>query len=122
MGYPFSVSVEDAIKTMDAHPEAKAILLVYPNYYGVGVDIVNNRTRSTQTRWLFLLMKRTDLIYHFQKIYLLKPFASGADLVAQSTHKSVGSLTQTSWLLGQGDLINKRRITQMHQMLQKYES
>ncbi len=40
MGYPLGVSVEDAIKTMDAHPEAKAILLVYPNYYGVGVDIV----------------------------------------------------------------------------------
>ena len=38
--------------------------------------------------------------------------------MAQSTHKSVGSLTQTSWLLGQGERINKRRITQMHQMLQ----
>jgi len=59
-GIPLGVSVEDAIKTMDAHPEAKA----------------------------------------------------------QSTHKSVGSLTQTSWLLGQGDKINQRRITQMHQMLQ----
>ena len=38
--------------------------------------------------------------------------------MAQSTHKSVGSLTQTSWLLGQGERINKRRIIQMHQMLQ----
>ena len=38
--------------------------------------------------------------------------------MAQSTHKSVGSLTQTSWLLGQGKKIDKRRITQMHQMLQ----
>ena len=74
-GIPLGVSLEDAVKTMDANPEAKAILLVYPNYYGVGV-------------------------------------------VAQSTHKSVGSLTQTSWLLGQGERINKRRITQMHQMLQ----
>ena len=29
-----------SIKTMDAHPEAKGYP-VYPNYYGVGVDIVN---------------------------------------------------------------------------------
>ena len=32
----------------------------------------------------------------------VEAIAAGADLVAQSTHKSVGSLTQTSWLLGQG--------------------
>ena len=48
----------------------------------------------------------------------VEAIAVGADLVAQSTHKSVGSLTQTSWLLGQGERINERRITQMHQMLQ----
>ena len=40
-GIPLGVSLENAIKSMDAHPEAKAILLVYPNYYGVGIDIVN---------------------------------------------------------------------------------
>ena len=33
--------IGNAIKPMDAHLEAKAILLVYPNYYGVGIDIVN---------------------------------------------------------------------------------
>ena len=63
-------------------------------------------------------MKRTALIYHFQIHLPIEAIAAGADLVAQSTHKSVGSLTQTSWLLGQGERINKRRITQMHQMLQ----
>ena len=41
VGIPLGVTLEDAVETMDAHPEAKAILLVYPNYYGVGVDIKN---------------------------------------------------------------------------------
>ncbi len=40
----------------------------------------------------------------------IEAIAAGADLVAQSTHKSVGSLTQTSWLLGQGERINKRAL------------
>ena len=44
--------------------------------------------------------------------------ACGADLVAQSTHKLIGSLTQTSMLHGQDMLINERRITQVHQILQ----
>ena len=38
--------------------------------------------------------------------------------MAQSTHKLIGSLTQTSMLHGQDMLINERRITQVHQILQ----
>ena len=117
-GIPLGVSVEDAIKTMDAHPEAKAILLVYPNYYGVGVDIVNIVQEAHKRGIIVLVDEAHGPHLPFSENLPVEAIASGADLVAQSTHKSVGSLTQTSWLLGQGDKINQRRITQMHQMLQ----
>ena len=117
-GIPLGVSVEDAIKTMDAHPEAKAILLVYPNYYGVGVDIVNIVKEAHKRGLIVLVDEAHGPHLPFSKNLPIEAIAAGADLVAQSTHKSVGSLTQTSWLLGQGDKINQRRITQMHQMLQ----
>ena len=117
-GIPLGVSVEDAIKTMDAHPEAKAILLVYPNYYGVGVDIVKIVKEAHKRGMIVLVDEAHGPHLPFSENLPVEAIAAGADLVAQSTHKSVGSLTQTSWLLGQGDLINKRRITQMHQMLQ----
>ena len=117
-GIPLGVSVEDAIKTMDAHPEAKAILLVYPNYYGVGVDIVNIVKEAHKRGLVVLVDEAHGPHLPFSKNLPIEAIAAGADLVAQSTHKSVGSLTQTSWLLGQGERINKRRITQMHQMLQ----
>lgn len=117
-GIPLGVSVDDAIKTMDAHPEAKAILLVYPNYYGVGVDIVNIVQEAHKRGMIVLVDEAHGPHLPFSENLPVEAIASCADLVAQSTHKSVGSLTQTSWLLGQGDLINKRRITQMHQMLQ----
>ena len=117
-GIPLGVSVEDAIKTMDAHPEAKAILLVYPNYYGVGVDIVNIVKEAHKRGMVVLVDEAHGPHLPFSENLPVEAIASGADLVAQSTHKSVGSLTQTSWLLGQGDKINQRRITQMHQMLQ----
>ena len=117
-GIPLGVSLEDAVRTMDAHPEAKAILLVYPNYYGVGVDIVKIVKEAHKRGIVVLVDEAHGPHLPFSENLPVEAIAAGADLVAQSTHKSVGSLTQTSWLLGQGERINKRRITQMHQMLQ----
>ena len=117
-GIPLGVSVDAAIKTMDVHPEAKAILLVYPNYYGVGVDIVTIVQEAHKRGMIVLVDEAHGPHLQFSENLPVEAIAAGADLVAQSTHKSVGSLTQTSWLLGQGDKINQRRITQMHQMLQ----
>ena len=117
-GIPLGASLEDAVRTMEEHPEAKAILLVYPNYYGVGVDIVNIVKEAHKRGMVVLVDEAHGPHLPFSENLPVEAIAAGADLVAQSTHKSVGSLTQTSWLLGQGERINKRRITQMHQMLQ----
>ena len=117
-GIPLGVSLEDAVRTMEAHPESKAILLVYPNYYGVGVDIVKIVKEAHKRGMIVLVDEAHGPHLPFSENLPVEAIAAGADLVAQSTHKSVGSLTQTSWLLGQGERINKRRITQMHQMLQ----
>lgn len=117
-GIPLGVSLENAIKSMDAHPEAKAILLVYPNYYGVGIDIVNIIQEAHKRGLIVLVDEAHGPHLPFSESLPIEAIEAGADLVAQSTHKSVGSLTQTSWLLGQGERIKKRRITQMHQMLQ----
>ena len=117
-GIPLGVSLDDAVRTMEVHPEAKAILLVYPNYYGVGVDIVNIVEEAHKRGLIVLVDEAHGPHLPFSESLPIGAIEAGADLVAQSTHKSVGSLTQTSWLLGQGERINKRRITQMHQMLQ----
>lgn len=117
-GIPLGVSLENAIKSMDAHPEAKAILLVYPNYYGVGIDIVNIIQEAHKRGLIVLVDEAHGPHLPFSESLPIEAIEAGADLVAQSTHKSVGSLTQASWLLGQGKKIDKRRITQMHQMLQ----
>lgn len=117
-GIPLGVSLENAIKSMDTYPEAKAILLVYPNYYGVGIDIVNIIQEAHKRGLIVLVDEAHGPHLPFSESLPIEAIEAGADLVAQSTHKSVGSLTQTSWLLGQGKKFDKRRITQMHQMLQ----
>lgn len=117
-GIPLGVTLEDAVETMDAHPEAKAILLVYPNYYGVGVDIKNIVKEAHKRNLVVLVDEAHGPHLPFVEALPIEAIEAGADLVAQSTHKSLGSLTQTSWLLGQGNRFQYRRITQMHQMLQ----
>ena len=117
-GIPLGVTLEDAVETMDAHPEAKAILLVYPNYYGVGVDIKNIVKEAHKRNLVVLVDEAHGPHLPFVEALPIEAIEAGADLVAQSTHKSLGSLTQTSWLLGQGNRFQYRRITQIHQMLQ----
>ena len=117
-GVPLGASVENVVETLEAHPEAKAILLVYPNYYGIGVDLERIVVEAHNRGVIVLVDEAHGPHLPFSARLPREALEFGADLVAQSTHKSVGALTQTSMLFGQGNLIDYRRVTQMHQMLQ----
>lgn len=116
-GIPVGVTAQDAIATMDAHPEAKAIVLVHPNYYGVGVD-VKRIVEAAHERNMVVLVDEAHGPHLIPSLGMPVPaLASGADLVAQSTHKLLGSLTQTSMLHGQGPRIDTHRIQRLQQLL-----
>lgn len=116
-GMPVGVTAEEAITTMDAHPEAKAILLVHPNYYGIGVD-VKRIAEVAHERHMLVLVDEAHGPHLVPSLGMPVPaLASGADLVAQSTHKLLGSLTQTSMLHGQGPRIDVDRIQRLQQIL-----
>ena len=116
-GIPVGVTAEEAIATMDAHPEAKAILLVHPNYYGVGID-VKRIAEVAHERHMLVLVDEAHGPHLVPSLGMPVPaLASGADLVAQSTHKLLGSLTQTSMLHGQGSRIDVDRIQRLQQIL-----
>lgn len=116
-GIPVGVTAQDAIATMDAHPEAKAIVLVHPNYYGVGVD-VKRIVEAAHERNMVVLVDEAHGPHLIPSLGMPVPaLVSGADLVAQSTHKLLGSLTQTSMLHGQGPRIDTHRIQRLQQLL-----
>jgi len=116
-GVPTGLTAEEAIATMDAHPEAKAILLVHPNYYGIGVD-VKRIVEAAHKRHMIVLVDEAHGPHLMPSLGMPVPaLESGADLVAQSTHKLLGSLTQTSMLHGQGSHIGINRIQRLQQIL-----
>ncbi|WP_126939529.1 aminotransferase class I/II-fold pyridoxal phosphate-dependent enzyme [Veillonella sp. VA142] len=116
-GIPVGVTAEEAVATMEAHPEAKAILLVHPNYYGIGVD-VKRIVEAAHQRNMLVLVDEAHGPHLVPSLGMPVPaLESGADLVAQSTHKLLGSLTQTSMLHGQGSRIDVDRIQRLQQIL-----
>ena len=100
-------AVKDAVRK---HPEARAALLVYPTYYGVATELAAIAEFLHAHDMLLL----TDTAHgpHFAFSDALPPSAmtAGADLSAESTHKLLGSLTQTSMLLARGGRVSAERI------------
>lgn len=137
-GIQLGITVQDLEASIAAHPEAKAVLFVHPNYYGVGLPIVE-LVAVAHAHGLIVLVdeahgahlrcmeaaergryrQSNEVVDGSEQLGIpISAVDAGADLVAQSTHKLVGSLTQTSMLHGQGNRIDWRRVTQSHQVLQ----
>lgn len=96
-GPPDVTAYADAEVHLD-HPESAVVLVTYPNYYGIGVDLVPLSERlKPQGRWL-LVDEAHGPHFRFHPALPRPALEQGADLVAQSTHKVLGALTQASML------------------------
>ena len=104
LGIALGMSVSDVTKTIDEHPNAKAILVNNPTYYGICSDIVQI-TRIAHEKGLRVLADEAHgTHFYFGKDMPVSAMAAGADLAAVSMHKSGGSLTQSSLLLCGADV------------------
>jgi arginine/lysine/ornithine decarboxylase len=97
----------DAVsQTLDAHPEAKAVFVVSPTYYGVAGDL-RSIADVCHAREIPLVSDDAwgaNFAFHPE----LPPGAieSGVDIALGSGHKSMTSLSQTSFLSMQGELVD----------------
>lgn len=116
-GIPLGTTPEEVKEVILAHPEAKALILVSPNYYGVGIDMKAIVDMAHEHGLIVMVDEAHGPHVYFHEDLPMGAITAGADLVAQSTHKLLGSLTQTSMLHVQGDRVDYHRIRQMHQIL-----
>lgn len=117
-GVPLGTTAAEVERVLTAHPEAKALLLVNPNYYGIAIDLEAIIEIAHAHNVIVLVDEAHGAHLPFGRNLPPSALACGADIVAQSTHKLVGSLTQTSMLHCQGPRVNRRRLTQVQQVLQ----
>lgn len=103
---------------MDAHPDSRAVLLVHPTYYGVTADI-RKIANLVHSRGMLLLVDEAHGPHlKFHRALPMDALEAGADLVAQSTHKLIGSLTQTSMLHANFARVDRARLQAMLSLLQ----
>lgn len=101
-----------------AHPEAKALLLVSPTYYGLCSDLA--AIAAVCRRYGALLLVDEAHGAHLRFSGELPPCAleQGADACAQSIHKAAGALTQSSMLHLRGGGLDGARVKTALRLLQ----
>ncbi len=106
----YGITPEALEKTLQKNPDTKAVMLLYPTYHGVGADI-QAIAKITHHYNIPLLVDEAHGA-HFQFHPDLPPSAleAGADISIQSTHKTLGALSQASMLHFQGSRVDPQKI------------
>lgn len=118
LGIAMGLRLSDIRRAIAEHPEAKALALVYPTYYGVTVDLSAIADELHAHGMLLLVDEAHGPHLKFSDKLPPQAIDAGADMAAQSTHKIVGSLTQTSMLLVKGPRVRAERVRQAASLLQ----
>lgn len=99
LGIPLGMSVESVIDAVEKNPDAKAIMVNNPTYYGVCSDIKKIVDVAHAHGMLVLADEAHGTHFYFGENMPLSAMKAGADMAAVSMHKTGGSLTQSSILL-----------------------
>jgi len=110
LGIANGVTVADVKACIEEHPDAKAILIINPTYFGVASNIKQIVKLAHQAQMVVLIDEAHGSHFAFHSDLPPSGIQAGADVAACSLHKTVGSLTQSSILLTKGDKVSHGRI------------
>lgn len=100
------------------HPDAKAVLVVYPTYYGTCSDLAAIAEVTHQRNIPLLVDEAHGAHLAFHPELPTPALAANADLTVQSTHKTLSALTQAAMLHRRGSRVDRDRISQALQLVQ----
>ncbi|MDD4834718.1 MAG: aminotransferase class V-fold PLP-dependent enzyme [Lutispora sp.] len=98
MGIPMGIKANTVEKALEQHPDAKAVLITNPTYYGVCSDIEGISKVVHDRGKLLLVDEAHGSHFTFHPGLPISAIKAGADMVAQSTHKTLPSMTGSSML------------------------
>lgn len=99
LGIALGMRVEDVAAAIARHPDAKAVFVNNPTYYGICSDL-HTITELAHAHGMKVLVDEAHGTHlYFSDRLPVAAMDAGADMAAISMHKSGGSLTQSSLLL-----------------------
>ena len=99
LGIPLGMSVEAVERAILANPDAKAVLVNNPTYYGICSDLRAIVKMAHEAGMMCLVDEAHGTHFYFGGGLPVSAMEAGADMASVSMHKSGGSLTQSSLLL-----------------------
>ena len=117
LGIPLGIRLEQLEETIARTPDAKAVLVNNPTYYGICSDMRGIVQLAHAHGMKVLADEAHGTHFYFGEGLPLSAMAAGADMAAVSMHKSGGSLTQSSLLLT-GPAVNADYVRQIINLTQ----
>ena len=106
-GISGAVSPSEIQRLIKENPDAQAVLITSPNYYGVCSDIRSIAEIAHRSGKVLIVDEAHGAHLHFSDQLPLSAIQSGADIVINSTHKTLASLTQSAALHYNTDLVDQ---------------
>ena len=104
------INIDEVINVIDSNLDARAILLTYPTYYGCTYDLKSICDYAHNRNMIVIVDEahgaHLGLSYKLPKTSL----EQGADIVIQSTHKTLPSFTQSSMLHINGNRVDNNKL------------
>lgn len=99
LGIALGMKISQVERAIEENPEAKAILVNNPTYYGICSNLKKIVEMAHEHGMMVLVDEAHGTHFYFGEDMPLTAMAAGADMSSVSMHKSGGSLTQSSFLL-----------------------
>lgn len=113
-----NISPDQVHEACMEHPDAKAVLVTSPNYFGLAVDLPAIEKIVHAHGKLLLVDEAHGPHLCFHPDLPAGAMEAGADLCVQSTHKHLSALSQGSMLHVKGSRVDRAQLKTTLQMLQ----
>lgn len=117
LGIALGMSVDEVEKAILENPDAKAVMINNPTYYGICSNIKRITELAHSHGMKVLADEAHGTHFYFDDNLPVSAMEAGADMASVSMHKSGGSLTQSSILLA-GPEINHNYVRQVINLTQ----
>ena len=117
LGIALGMSVKDVEEAIEKNPDAKAVLMNNPTYYGICSDVKKITELAHKKGMKVLVDEAHGTHFYFGENLPVTAMAAGADMASVSMHKSGSSLTQSSFLLC-GKNVNANYVRQVINLTQ----
>lgn len=107
------VSFNDVKRVIDSNLDAKAVFLTYPTYFGDVFDLKSICSYAHEKGMTVIIDEAHGAHLGLSEKLPETALSQGADIVIQSTHKTLPSFTQSSMIHIKGNRININKLTNM---------